>query len=118
MLWGRAVGIKFTAKLIAILAAEMQQCTCLSHKLCGVCLPLTHMLLSSPLCTLCLQGCGIVRFQSSAAAAAAKAALHDKYKWASDYAPMVLERVNEKKKRSNISSGGEFASVCAVRRSG
>jgi hypothetical protein len=46
-----------------------------------------------------------VCFQSAAAAAAAKAELHDKHKWSPDNAPMVLERVNDKKKR-NISEGG------------
>jgi hypothetical protein len=59
------------------------------------------------------KGCGIVRFASSAAAAAAKAALHDKHTWASDYAPMVLERVNAKKKRSSISNGGKFHVCCS-----
>jgi hypothetical protein len=65
--------------------------------------------------TLCwgvLQGCGIVRYASSTAAAAARAELHDKYKWAPDHAPMVFERVNDKKKRNNISNGGE--SLCSI----
>jgi len=57
-----------------------------------------------------LQGCGLVCFSSAAAAAAAKADLHDKYRWAPDHAPMVLERVNAKKKRSNISHEGELHS--------
>lgn len=64
-----------------------------------------------PVMVAALQGCGLVCFSSAAAAAAAKADLHDKYKWAPDHAPMVLERVNAKKKRSNISHEGELHSL-------
>jgi hypothetical protein len=61
-----------------------------------------------------LQGCGIVRFSTAAAAATAKSVLHGKHKWTEDAPPMVVEWVNEDKMRSTCCKAGGFLDECSA----
>lgn len=66
-------------------------------------------------CSRMSQGCGIVRFATPAAAAAAKASLHSKHKWNEEATAMVVEWVNEDKTRNACVKDGKFPDSLACK---